>query len=241
MGRILDIPGDLLTAGSRLDSISPMLLSESTHPFSHEDWLFELKQDGYRLLAEANAGQVKLKTRNGVDATRWFPEIVAGLAMVPGGPHVIDGEACMQDDIGRSDLGRLQKRVLARRYKPGADPVAYCVFDILVMNGADVMAQPLLERKALLADLLAIRPPSVREVGFVRAEGKWLYQQAVALELRGIVGKLALSAYLPGRRTRDWLKIERPGLVSPRRVRRSRTWLLGHRPRREASGAGIAC
>ena len=54
-----------------------------------------------------------LRTRNGFDATRWFPEIVAGLAMVPGGPHVVDGELCVQDEIGRSDFDKLQERALA--------------------------------------------------------------------------------------------------------------------------------
>jgi ATP-dependent DNA ligase len=62
------------------------------------------------------------------------------------------------------------------------------VFDVLVVHGLNVIAQPLLERKALLADVLAFSPPSVREVGFVEVEGEWLYPQAVALELEGGVG-----------------------------------------------------
>ncbi len=81
---------------------------------------------------------------------------------------------------------------------------------------------PLRVRKALLAELLAFKPPSVREVGFVEAEGEWLYEQAVALELEGIVAKLCTSTYQPGIRTRDWVKFKRPGHVPAERFRRSK-------------------
>lgn len=107
-----------------------------------------------------------------------------------------------------------------RRYAPGAPRVVYCVFDVLRLDGRDVMSQPLRVRKALLAELLSVRPSSVREVGFVEAEGEWLYEQAVALELEGIVAKLSSSTYQPGIRTRDWVKFKRPGHVPPERFRR---------------------
>ena len=82
------------------------------------------------------------------------------------------------------------------------------------------MAEPLRVRKPLLAELLSGGLPSVREVGFVEAEGEWLYEQAVALELEGIVAKLSSSTYQPGIRTRDWVKFKRPGHVPPERFRR---------------------
>src|SRR5690606_16572780 len=96
----------------------------------------------------------------------------------------------------------------------------YCVFDILRLDGREVVAEPLRVRKALLAELLSGGLPSVREVGFVEAEGEWLYEQAVALELEGIVVTLFSSTYQPGIRTRAWLKFKRPGHVPLERFRR---------------------
>src|SRR5206468_4165057 len=76
---------------------APMLLHEGrrTPPFSERGWLYELKFDGYRLVAGVHDGSVVLNTRNGANATSWFPEIVEGLRGLSGGPHVIDGEVCV--------------------------------------------------------------------------------------------------------------------------------------------------
>ena len=90
---------------------APMRATEGGKPFTDPDWIYELKYDGYRCLARAGGDQpVELRTKSGVDCTAWFPEIVDLLAVLPGGPHVIDAEACVLDDIGRSDFERLQAR-----------------------------------------------------------------------------------------------------------------------------------
>jgi len=71
-----------------------MLLDKRKHPaFSSPDWSYEIKYDGWRMLAEFGAGQAELRTRNGIDASLWFPEVCAALSDYKGGPHVIDGEA----------------------------------------------------------------------------------------------------------------------------------------------------
>ncbi|GAB2600872.1 hypothetical protein GCM10027034_37540 [Ramlibacter solisilvae] len=72
---------------------APMLLHEGrkSQPFGHDGWLYELKFDGYRLIAGVNNGDVVLNTRSGADATKWFPEIAEGLRQLAGGPHVLDG------------------------------------------------------------------------------------------------------------------------------------------------------
>ena len=105
-----------------------MLLGEVPKPFSDPAWGFELKFDGYRILASADPAGVKLKSRNGADATRWFPEIVAALQAVAPRRLIVDGEMCVLDDIGRSDFDRLHARARKRGPDP-SQPVVFCVFD----------------------------------------------------------------------------------------------------------------
>jgi bifunctional non-homologous end joining protein LigD len=102
-------------------------------------------------MARVGGGQpTQLRTKSGADCTRWFPEIADLLAVLPGGPHVIDGEACVLDEIGRSDFERLQDRARRRRWYAGADQVTFCAFDLLYLDGRNLMAAPLVERKAML-------------------------------------------------------------------------------------------
>src|SRR4051794_1301825 len=130
----------------------PMLLSEGrVSPLGKPGSLYEVKYDGYRCMARTGGGQpIELRTKSGVECTKWFPEIADLLTMLPGGPHVIDGEACVLDEIGRSDFERLQERARRRRWFAGADQVTFCAFDILYVDGRNVMARPLFERKATL-------------------------------------------------------------------------------------------
>jgi hypothetical protein len=117
-------------------------------PFSHPDWLFEIKYDGWRMLAEFGAGAVALKTRAGNDCTTWFPEIVRALEPYEGGPYITAGEVAVLDHIGRSDFNRLQDRALRRG--PGGEPVIYCMFDLLHAGRTSLLEVPLALRKALL-------------------------------------------------------------------------------------------
>lgn len=159
------------------------------------------------------------KTRRGTDATKWFPELCATLADLGGGRHVLDGEVCVLDDLGRSDFERLQARAKLRRYKPGADVVVFCVFDLLVHAGKDIRQQTLAKRKLVLGKLLRKKMPSVLVVTGV-SDGVWLYQQACALKLEGIVSKRLDSIYQSGTRSSAWLKIKRPGAVPAQRFKR---------------------
>lgn len=190
---------------------APMLASEGGRPFTSTDWLYEVKYDGYRCLARFGDGSTELRTKSGVDCTRWFPEIADLLAPIAGGPHVVDGEACVLDDIGRSDFERLQARARRRRRYPGCDPVTLCVFDILYLGGRSLMALPLLERKAMLQQLLAPLKPRIVLVGDFPAEADLFPKLAIGARLEGFVAKRLASPYLPGVRSRDWLKIKREG------------------------------
>ena len=198
-----------------------MLLSEKPRPFDQSGWTHELKYDGYRILAEIDEGEVRLQTRNGADATRWFPELYAPLRTLGKGRTVLDGEVCVLDDLGRSSFDRLQDRARRRGFREGVDPVVYCIFDVLVHRGLDVRTLPLANRKAMLARLLRVSRPSLLLVRDVPGRGAWLYEQACALGVEGIVSKRLDSPYVSGERTDAWVKIKRPGAVPFERFRRS--------------------
>jgi bifunctional non-homologous end joining protein LigD len=184
-------------------------------------WIWELKQDGYRLMSEFGGGRAALRSRNGADATRWFPELTRALATVAGGPYVVDGEVCVLDDIGRSDFNRLHERAARRGWYDGADPVVYVVFDLLVSGRRNLMELPLLSRKAELAKLFENPPGHVLVSGHFDSEAETLFNVAVQqLKLEGLVAKRAESFYLPGTRTPDWVKVKRKGAVPAGRFKR---------------------
>lgn len=181
------------------------------------DWSYELKMDGYRLLATTGSAP-RLRTKEGADATVWFPEVVAALALLPSG-SILDGEVVVMDDIGRPDFNRLHARAMRRRWYPGADHVAYCVFDMLAVRGQDIRAEPIERRRAALKRLLTPLPDGLLLVTSVD-DGVWLYQQVLALGLEGVVCKRAGSTYQSGVRSTDWVKVKRPGAVPPGRFKR---------------------
>lgn len=198
---------------------APMLATPGGKPFSSPDWLYEIKYDGYRCLARVADGLVELRTKSGLECTGWFPELTRALAVVPGGPHVIDGEVCVLDDLGRSDFDRLRVRASRKRWSEGCDAVTLCAFDLLFESGTNIMTLPLAERKARLAKLLA-NIPSVLAVGDLPAEAELFDQAVEPLLLEGFVAKRRASTYQPGVRSPDWLKIKRKGAVPPERFKR---------------------
>ena len=206
-----------------------MLLDERKSPPADESqYVAELKYDGYRVLAEFGDGTCTLKTRNGTDCTKWFPEVCEGLRTVQCGPTLLDGEVCVLDELGRTDFEALQTRARRRGWKQGDRAVTYAAFDALVISGMSVMQRPLLERKALLEKLLTPAPPHILFAKHVTAAMvsnpvSWLFDHALTLRLEGVVGKLANSVYLPGERTTAWFKLKRPGAVPPERFQRKRS------------------
>lgn len=191
-------------------------------PFAQPDWIYELKFDGYRMIAGVQDGQVQLATRKGADASRWFPEVVQGLSGLLGGPHILDGEVCVLDETGRSDFNRLQNRASRRCFYPECDPVVYCAFDLLAVDGRSIIGLPVETRKGMLKMLLTPIPPSVIYVGHFGAElGRTLFQQAVQqLQLEGLVAKRLGSPYRPGERSPDWVKVKRKGAAPLERFKR---------------------
>lgn len=188
-------------------------------PFTSPDWLYELKHDGYRTMAGVQAGEVKLLTKSGTDCTKWYPEVVRALVSLPGGPHVLDGEACVLRDDGTSDFNLLQERARRRKWYPGAPTVTYCVFDLLAHDGRLTMNLPLVQRKEMLQELVR-DVPGILFVGHLDADANvFKAMVAAGLEIEGVVAKRRQSAYRPGVRSDDWRKVKRPGWQEGRRWR----------------------
>lgn len=203
-----------------VDDYPPMLLDERPIDFDEPGWLYEIKFDGYRLAAEFD-GTVKLRTRNGSDATRWFPEIVSSLKQVKGGQCIVDGEVCVLDELGRSNFDKLHDRARRRRWYEGASPVVYCVFDLLVSRGVDITQQPLVQRKSALAKLFKPSRPGILVVRHFEDQPLRIFDEAVIpLELEGLVAKRAASVYQPGVRSSDWVKVKRKAAIPAQRFKR---------------------
>ncbi|TDF54503.1 hypothetical protein [Cupriavidus sp. L7L] len=179
------------------------------------DWHYELKYDGYRMLARTSPPA--LRVRGGGDATRWFPELHEPLEALQAG-CILDAEVVVLDDIGRADFNALHERAMRKRWYRGAPSVALCAFDLLVLRGQDIRDWPIEKRKKALCDLLRGVTVGLLYVSEVD-DGAWLYRQVLALGLEGVVAKRAGSAYRGGL-SYDWLKIKRPGATPPGRFRR---------------------
>lgn len=195
-----------------LSSLAPMLLTERKTLPAAGEWRWEIKYDGYRVLATTGPN-AQLKTKN-ADATAWFPEVVAALSKLPAG-CIVDGEVCVMNDLGISDFERTHARAKRRGWYAGADPVAYCVFDLIVARGKDMRDQPLEKRKAALRKLLTDTPPLGLLYVQDEEDGAWLFEAALALKLEGVVGKRVGSLYRDGTRSTDWIKVKREGAILP--------------------------
>lgn len=178
-------------------------------PFSAPGWIFELKYDGFRTLAVHDAAGARIVSRRGTDMTAAFPEIAACLVDLP---HIVlDGELVLLDANGRPQFEPLRRRLALKRRLMVDDaarrePAALFAFDLLELEGRDLRARPLLERKAALERVL---PVSARIVyaQHVGENGERLYADVERLGLEGIVGKRADSPYRRGR-TSDWVKVK---------------------------------
>ncbi len=187
---------------------SPMLATPS-EPFSHPDWVFELKYDGYRALAVRNAAGLTLQSRNGNELSAYFPDLRHPLDHLPYDRFVIDGEIACLDSEGRSSFSRLQAR--ARLKQPHereaailTAPATYFAFDLIEACGYDCRSLPLVERKRLLRLLLPTTGP-VRYSDHLVGLGETLYAYAEQKGLEGMIGKRADSTY-QARRSPDWRK-----------------------------------
>jgi bifunctional non-homologous end joining protein LigD len=200
------------------------LLGQRSRPLSRPDWLFELKWNGYRALA-LRGDVVRLLSRRGRDMAAEFPDVVAALQALPR-DTALDGELVVVGNDGRPLADYLSRgrgsRTAAGGIREAATlrPAAFLAFDILFDAGEDVRNERIEQRKARLVDRLAAGP-HLRPVMPLEGEGAWLYTQADALGLEGIVAKRRASMYRAGR-TGDWLKLKTPHAIEVQRRRSGR-------------------
>jgi bifunctional non-homologous end joining protein LigD len=181
--------------------IKPMLATLVEEPFDHPDWLFEVKWDGYRAIAEIRDGSVALYSRNGISFEKKFFPVVESLRKI-GFEAVLDGEIVVVDDQGRPDFQRLQ-----HYEESGGGHLLYYVFDLLYLRGHDLTNLALLRRKELLKTILPAAP-NLRFSDHVWHDGVLFYQAAKEKGVEGIVAKHAQSVYETGSRSRQWLKVK---------------------------------
>ncbi|WP_342346151.1 ATP-dependent DNA ligase [Paenibacillus mangrovi] len=187
--------------------INPMLLATAPSPFSHSDYIFEPKVDGHRLIFSQQSGVIRLYTRHNNDCTMQYPEL-----HVPFEDDIIlDGEiACVDPETGISDFEAVMSRFQAKK----ADkingltrtlPITYVIFDILMYRGRDLRRLSLMERKAILSNII-LPGKAFGVTPFVEEAGEALFEQIEAWGMEGIVGKRKNSQYI-SRRSDAWRKV----------------------------------
>jgi bifunctional non-homologous end joining protein LigD len=194
----------------RASEMKVMLAETRDAAFTAPGWVFELKYDGFRVVAGRENGQGRLVYRRGNDSTTVFPEIARAVSGLPFDGLVLDGEVVCLDEQARPRFQRLQRRALLQRT---ADiqraalelPATYYVFDFLGFEDFDLRPLPLVARKLLLRDLLPRAGP-IRFVDHIEEQGLAFYEHVSRLKLEGIVAKRAEVPYRAGR-TDAWLKI----------------------------------
>ena len=192
-------------------AIHPMLAESIEEPFDGEDWLFEIKWDGYRAIAFISDGKARLVSRNQNDLTPRYPELADLPRFIKAKNAILDGEVVALDDEGRASFSLMQQRT---GFRPGGKraasnagvPVLYYAFDLLYLDGYDWRRVPLESRKRKLESLLETGD-GLRYSDHYEQRGKALFDIARQKGLEGILAKKRASFY-EERRSREWLKIK---------------------------------
>ncbi|SPO61538.1 non-homologous end-joining DNA ligase [Pseudomonas inefficax] len=184
------------------ERIAPQLVTLVSRPPAGA-WRYEIKYDGYRMLARID-GAVQLFNKNGYDWTDRMPLLAADLARLAVHSAWLDGEVVVQDDDGRPAFQTLQSAFATRQ----TDDLVYVAFDLLYLNGIDLRGKPVEQRRQALADLLDDCPLDlVRLSDTLDADPAQLLTNACRLKLEGIVGKRDGSRY-SGERDGTWVKLK---------------------------------
>lgn len=188
--------------GDRLQFIEFQLPTLVDQPPTGDDWIHEIKYDGYRTELVIERGQVQAFTRRGFDWTAKYGPVVAAAAELPVGSAIIDGEVIVMDEAGATDFAALRS---AMRWQP--DRLVFVGFDLLHLNGRDLRSRPLLERRELLQALIGDADGAIQFSHHVAGLGADFYQAVDRMGLEGMVSKRANAPYRSGR-TESWLKIK---------------------------------
>ncbi|HWX27227.1 MAG TPA: hypothetical protein VNZ53_07285 [Steroidobacteraceae bacterium] len=168
-----------------------------------DQWLHELKYDGYRMMARFDRGSVKLLTRTGLDWTHKYPAIAKAVAALDARAAYLDGELCGVGTDGITSFNIVQ---LASD-SSNAAALVFFLFDLLHLDGEELRERPLIERKQRLSALLANAAPSLHYSDHVVGQGPAFYDKACAMHVEGIVSKRIDAPYTPGNRGL-WRKVK---------------------------------
>ncbi|PDS72384.1 non-homologous end-joining DNA ligase [Rhizobium phaseoli] len=188
--------------------IDPCLALLKPKPPKGRQWAFEVKWDGYRLAVHIEPKGVRILTRGGHDWTARFPAILAAAKRLPVSTAILDGEAVVFDEQGRSDFGRLQQSLGGRGGNRSSRQAVMMAFDILYFDGHDLMETEFTARRHLLEGLVpAGGEEAIRLSEEIEADGDTLFRIACEHGLEGIIAKDRNSTYRGGRGG-EWLKIK---------------------------------
>ena len=181
--------------------IKPMLATLVDEPFSDPDWIFETKWDGYRSVCFLKNGQAQFVSRNQIEMTPQYPELANIARHVRAKEAILDGEICALDRQGIPRFQMLQRKGGTQR-----PPIVYFVFDLLYVDGYDLTACTVVERKAKLAEIL--QPSNVIKLSdHIESDGEAFFREIEKFRLEGMMAKRADSKYVQ-KRSGDWLKIK---------------------------------
>jgi bifunctional non-homologous end joining protein LigD len=194
------------------DDLEPMLATPAKALPAGDDWAFELKWDGVRALAYVEGGEVRLSARRGDDTTVRYPELAAIGPANAGRELILDGEIVAFDEDGAPSFGHLQRRMgltdrIRIQRRAAETPVTYVGFDLLWLDGRPLTGEPYERRRELLAEL-GFDGPAWLAPGHRVGDGAALLELVRERGLEGVVAKRLGSAYRPGRRSGDWVKVQ---------------------------------
>ena len=171
------------------------------------DWAFEIKWDGYRLAVHVEPSGVRILTRGGHDWTHRFPAIEAAAKALGPSTMILDGEAVVLDDVGRSNFGMLQAALGGRGGKRVAGEALFYAFDLLYFDGHDLRGMDQRERRMILEDTIDEGASIIRVSEEIEGEAAAILAQACRVGLEGIIAKNRKAPYRSGRKG-DWLKLK---------------------------------
>ncbi|QYA24231.1 DNA ligase D [Gramella sp. MT6] len=182
-------------------TVKPMLATIKKKIFNDPGWIFELKWDGYRMIANIENSEVSIRSRNGISYNSKFPNLVKDLELIP---HdvILDGEVVVLDKKGLPLFQELQNYDSSTK-----GSLKFYVFDMLYLNGHSMLELPLLERKSLIPEVL--EDTVITEYcDHIEGMGTAFYNKAVEAGMEGVIAKKADSTYNPGSRSEKWLKVK---------------------------------
>jgi bifunctional non-homologous end joining protein LigD len=189
--------------------IHPMLATLVDDPFTNPEWIFETKWDGFRCICFNRNGESRFVSRNQIDMTPQYPELVNVAKQIDAREVILDGEIVALDQDGMPRFQLLQPRVGRKsglEALRGHGHIVYYVFDLLYLDGFDLTSCPLVERKEALQQIL--RPASFIKLSeHIVGDGERFFKQIEKFHLEGMIAKRAASPYVQ-KRSRDWLKVK---------------------------------